>query len=209
VDPGQQRKAEKGARSGTFDGLADAWLDRQRSKTRADGTIEKLEWLISLVRPKLGKLSAGKMTRRAGSRRAGAHRRRRSQGNGAPLPLGAWSFSGTTGFLRQHDHRATVAAINKTIAGAKAAGTAVCLGVNSRPAEQRNLIVRGVLLLATLNCWRVAHCARSRPIARRSATEAAGVETSTRATAIVDVRSHISYTMRQRPRGKKATALAR
>ena len=61
----------------------------------------------------------------------------------------------------------------------------------------------------TLNCWRVAHCARSRPIARRSATEAAGVETSTRATAIVDVRRHISYTMRLRPRGKKAPVLAR
>jgi hypothetical protein len=60
-----------------------------------------------------------------------------------------------------------------------------------------------------LNCWRVAHCARSRPIARRSATEAAGVETSTRATAIVDIRRHISYTMRLRPRGKKAPALAR
>jgi len=62
----------------------------------------------------------------------------------------AHDLSGTTGFFRQHDHPATVAAINKTIAGAKAAGIPVCLGVNSRPAEQRDLIARGVrVLLAT------------------------------------------------------------
>jgi hypothetical protein len=52
-------------------------------------------------------------------------------------------------------------------------------------------------------------CARSRPIARRSATETAGVEAPIRPTAIVDVRRHISYTMRLWPRGKKAPGLAR
>lgn len=64
TDPGQQRKEDKATASNTFDGLADAWLDRQRGKKRAESTIDKLEWLIGLVRPKLGKLPAGKITPR-------------------------------------------------------------------------------------------------------------------------------------------------
>ena len=66
------------------------------------------------------------------------------------VAIGPNDLSGTTGFFRQHDHRANFGAIDRIIAGAKAAGIPVCLGVNSRPAEQRDLIARGVrVLLAT------------------------------------------------------------
>lgn len=63
------------------------------------------------------------------------------------VAIGPNDLSGTTGFFRQHDHPANAGAIDKIIAGAKAAGIPVCLGVNSRPAEQRDLIARGVRVL--------------------------------------------------------------
>ena len=63
------------------------------------------------------------------------------------VAIGPNDMSGTTGFFRQHDHPANTGAIDKIIAGAKAAGIPVCLGVNSRPAEQRDLIARGVRVL--------------------------------------------------------------
>lgn len=63
------------------------------------------------------------------------------------VAIGPNDLSGTTGFFRQHDHPANAGAIDKIIASAKAAGIPVCLGVNSRPAEQRDLIARGVRVL--------------------------------------------------------------
>jgi 2-keto-3-deoxy-L-rhamnonate aldolase RhmA len=66
------------------------------------------------------------------------------------VAIGPNDLSGTTGFFRQHDHPANTGAIDKIIASAKAASVPVCLGVNSRPDEQRDLIARGVrVLLAT------------------------------------------------------------
>jgi 2-keto-3-deoxy-L-rhamnonate aldolase RhmA len=66
------------------------------------------------------------------------------------VAIGPNDLSGTTGFFRQHDHPANAGAIDRIVAGAKTAGIPVCLGVNSRPAEQRDLIARGVrILLAT------------------------------------------------------------
>lgn len=66
------------------------------------------------------------------------------------VAIGPNDLSGTTGFFRQHDHPVNTGAIDRITARAKAAGIPVCLGVNSRPEEQRNLVARGVrILLAT------------------------------------------------------------
>ena len=89
----------------------------------------------------LDSLASNSRTGWKGSRRRSAISTRRHPYLGYP---DANDLSGTTGFFRQHDHPATVAAGNKTIAGAKAARIPVCLGANSRPAEQRDLIARGV-----------------------------------------------------------------
>jgi 4-hydroxy-2-oxoheptanedioate aldolase len=66
------------------------------------------------------------------------------------VAIGPNDLSGTTGHFRQHQHPANKAAIDAIIARGKAAGVPVCLGVNSRPEEQRELVARGVrVLLAT------------------------------------------------------------
>jgi 2-keto-3-deoxy-L-rhamnonate aldolase RhmA len=63
------------------------------------------------------------------------------------VAIGPNDLSGTTGFFRQYDHPANAGAIDRIIAGAKAAGIPVCLGVNTKPTEQRDLIARGVRML--------------------------------------------------------------
>lgn len=63
------------------------------------------------------------------------------------VALGPNDLSGTTGLFRQHSHPTNRAAVDKVIARASAAGVPVCLGVNTKPAEQKALIARGVRLL--------------------------------------------------------------
>jgi integrase len=57
-DPSQQKKAEKVARAisnaTTFAGIADEYLEKLRQEARAPSTIDKVVWLLSLVKPKLG-----------------------------------------------------------------------------------------------------------------------------------------------------------
>lgn len=66
------------------------------------------------------------------------------------VAIGPNDLSGTTGYFRQHQHPANKGAVDKIIARAKAAGVPVCLGVNTRPDEQREYAARGVrMLLAT------------------------------------------------------------
>src|SRR6185437_10324355 len=77
IDPSEKRKADKHAAAvahlTTFDRIADDWLDDQRSlsggldapkdqRKRSPETLEKLDWLLSLVRPQLGKLDARTLT---------------------------------------------------------------------------------------------------------------------------------------------------
>ncbi|MFK4726301.1 integrase [Bradyrhizobium niftali] len=77
TDPSEKRKADKQAAAvahlTTFDRIADDWLEDQRSLTggldapkdqrkKSPETIEKLDWLLSLVRPQLGKLDARTLT---------------------------------------------------------------------------------------------------------------------------------------------------
>lgn len=68
-----KRDAAKFAHLHSFDALADAWLENQRSlnggldapkdqRKRSPETLEKLEWLLSLVRPQLGKLAISAVT---------------------------------------------------------------------------------------------------------------------------------------------------
>jgi 4-hydroxy-2-oxoheptanedioate aldolase len=63
------------------------------------------------------------------------------------VAIGPNDLSGTTGLFRQHQHPTNKGAVDKIIARAKAAGVPVCLGVNSKPAEQADLIARGVRIL--------------------------------------------------------------
>jgi 2-keto-3-deoxy-L-rhamnonate aldolase RhmA len=63
------------------------------------------------------------------------------------VAIGPNDLSGTTGHFRQHQHPANKGALNTIIARAAAAGVPVCLGVNSKPEEQRELIARGVRIL--------------------------------------------------------------
>ena len=63
------------------------------------------------------------------------------------VAIGPNDLSGTTGLFRQHEHPTNEGAIDTIIARAQAAGVPVCLGINSKPAEQRDLIARGVLVL--------------------------------------------------------------
>jgi 2-keto-3-deoxy-L-rhamnonate aldolase RhmA len=66
------------------------------------------------------------------------------------VAIGPNDLSGTTGFFREHAHPANAGAVDAIIARAAKAGVPVCLGVNSRPDEQRELAARGVrILLAT------------------------------------------------------------
>ncbi len=63
------------------------------------------------------------------------------------VAIGPNDLSGTTGLFRQHQHPTNKTAIDTIIAHAQAAGVPVCLGVNSKPAEQRDLIASGVRIL--------------------------------------------------------------
>ena len=65
------------------------------------------------------------------------------------VAIGPNDLSGTTGLFRQHKHPTNKTAVDTIIAHAHAAGVPVCLGINSKPAEQRNLIARGVRILLT------------------------------------------------------------
>ncbi len=62
VDPSAQRKADRGAardaRACTVDLIADEWLEKRKPQC-STVTHEKLTWLVSLVRPSLGKISIG------------------------------------------------------------------------------------------------------------------------------------------------------
>ena len=87
------------------------------------------------------------------------------------VALGPNDLSGTTGFFRQHSHPSNKSAIDKVIARAKAAGVPVCLGVTSKPSEQKDLSLRGVrLLLVMSDLELLAGGARVALESRRSAT---------------------------------------
>ena len=70
IDPGERRKADKQARehaaANTFNHVADEWLAKQRAldgkHARAEVTLGKLVWLLSLVRPDIGALPVGDIT---------------------------------------------------------------------------------------------------------------------------------------------------
>ena len=57
-DPGAAKKIAKAAKlaasANTFNALANELLDKKRREGKADRTISKLEWLLSLARPALG-----------------------------------------------------------------------------------------------------------------------------------------------------------
>jgi 4-hydroxy-2-oxoheptanedioate aldolase len=86
------------------------------------------------------------------------------------VAIGPNDLSGTTGHFRQLQHPANKAAVDKIIARAHAAGVPVCLGVNSKPEEQRELIRRGVrILLVTSDLELLAGGARRALEANREA----------------------------------------
>lgn len=86
------------------------------------------------------------------------------------VALGPNDLSGTTGFFRQHSHPANTGAIDKIIDRAKAAGIPVCLGVTSKPRDQKELSLRGVrLMLATFDLELLASGARVALESSRSA----------------------------------------
>ncbi|WP_413993489.1 HpcH/HpaI aldolase family protein [Labrys okinawensis] len=65
------------------------------------------------------------------------------------VAIGPNDLSGTTGLFRQHQHPTNKGALDIIIAKAKKAGVPVSLGINTKPADQRALIERGVLILTT------------------------------------------------------------
>jgi 2-keto-3-deoxy-L-rhamnonate aldolase RhmA len=78
------------------------------------------------------------------------------------VAIGPNDLSGTTGLFRQHAHPTNKGAVDRIIARAKAAGVPVCLGINTKPAEQAELIERGVtILLATSDVELMAGGARA------------------------------------------------
>jgi 2-keto-3-deoxy-L-rhamnonate aldolase RhmA len=78
------------------------------------------------------------------------------------VALGPNDLSGSTGFFLQHSHPANTSAIDKVLDRAKAAGIPVCLGVTSKPSDQKELSARGVrLLLATFDVDLLASGARA------------------------------------------------
>jgi 4-hydroxy-2-oxoheptanedioate aldolase len=86
------------------------------------------------------------------------------------VAIGPNDLSGTTGLFRQHQHPTNKGALDKIITRAQAAGVPVCLGINSKPAEQRDLIARGVrVLLATSDLELLAAGARQILEANRQA----------------------------------------
>jgi integrase len=58
VDPGQQKKTvaltKANAGANTFDAIAAELLDKKRRESKADRTLGKLEWLLSLASPTIG-----------------------------------------------------------------------------------------------------------------------------------------------------------
>lgn len=66
VDPSDKRKADKIAASAahlsTFNAVADAWLTKQRETAKSATTLDKLTWIIDLVRPQIGQLQIGAIT---------------------------------------------------------------------------------------------------------------------------------------------------
>jgi Arm DNA-binding domain len=58
TDPSQQRKVDKLAKAvsnaTTFRGIAEEYLEKQKREGRASATLNKTEWLLSQVNPKLG-----------------------------------------------------------------------------------------------------------------------------------------------------------
>jgi 2-keto-3-deoxy-L-rhamnonate aldolase RhmA len=86
------------------------------------------------------------------------------------VAIGPNDLSGSTGFFRQHSHPANTGALDKIIARAQSAGVPVCLGVNSKPAEQAGLVARGVrILFATSDVELLAGGARQVLAANRAA----------------------------------------
>ena len=86
------------------------------------------------------------------------------------VALGPNDLSGTTGFFRQHSHPANTSAIDKIIGRGKTAGVPVCLGVTSKPGDQKELSSRGVrLMLATFDLELLASGARAALERSRSA----------------------------------------
>jgi 4-hydroxy-2-oxoheptanedioate aldolase len=86
------------------------------------------------------------------------------------VAIGPNDLSGTTGHFRQLQHPANRGAVDKIIARAAAAGVPVCLGVNSKPEEQRALVARGVrVLLVTSDLELLAGGARRTLEANREA----------------------------------------
>lgn len=63
IDPSEKRKADKraaeAAHLSTFNAVADAWLIEQRKTGKSSTTLDKLTWIIDLVRPQLGQLQIG------------------------------------------------------------------------------------------------------------------------------------------------------
>ncbi len=86
------------------------------------------------------------------------------------VAIGPNDLSATTGLFRQHEHPTNKGALDAIIARAQAAGVPVCLGVNSKPAEQPELVARGVrVLLATSDLELLAGGARQSLEANRHA----------------------------------------
>lgn len=66
IDPSEKRKADKRAAEAahltTFNALADAWLAKQRETSKSATTLDKLTWIVGLVRPQIGQLQIGAIT---------------------------------------------------------------------------------------------------------------------------------------------------
>jgi integrase len=58
IDPGQQRKTaaliKANAEANTFDAIASELLQKKRCEAKAEKSLDKLEWLLSLARPSIG-----------------------------------------------------------------------------------------------------------------------------------------------------------
>ncbi|MBO0734077.1 MAG: integrase arm-type DNA-binding domain-containing protein, partial [Methylocapsa sp.] len=58
IDPGQHKKnaalAKANAEASTFDTIASELLDKKRREAKAERTLDKLEWLLTLARPAIG-----------------------------------------------------------------------------------------------------------------------------------------------------------
>jgi integrase len=66
IEPGAARKAKAAARlttsANTFDAIASELLDKARRENKAERTLAKVEWLLSLARPLLGPRPIGEIT---------------------------------------------------------------------------------------------------------------------------------------------------